>query len=129
MTMEAPPFGGSLPVLASWKPPADPLLAFDEYALLEAMMNVSIDLPLPMRRFAQGGKRIQVTGRSTVRETLEEVIIAFPRLGKKLLSEDQKVYGFISVFINNVDARSLGGEHAPIRDGDTITLIAALAGG
>jgi molybdopterin converting factor small subunit len=49
-------------------------------------------------------------------------------MGERLL-EDGALRRFINIYINDEDVRFLGGLQAPIKDGDSITILPAVAGG
>jgi proteasome lid subunit RPN8/RPN11 len=50
-------------------------------------------------------------------------------LAARLLAPDGGVRRYVSVFVNDEDARQLGGAGAALRDGDELTIVPALSGG
>jgi molybdopterin synthase sulfur carrier subunit len=45
------------------------------------------------------------------------------------VSEDGALHRFINVYVNDEDVRYLGAMETPVADGDTVSLLPAVAGG
>jgi molybdopterin converting factor small subunit len=43
--------------------------------------------------------------------------------------DDSGLRRFVNVYLNDEDVRFLGGLDAPVKDGDTVTVLPAVAGG
>ena len=80
------------------------------------------------RGFA-GGARDVTLDAGTIREALDELVRAHPSLSERLRDEHGKLRPHLALFINQDDARLLGWEDAPLRDGDIVHVIPALSGG
>lgn len=80
------------------------------------------------RGFAGGAKEVALDA-STLREALDGLTIAHPSLGERLRDEHGRLRAHLALFVNDEDARSLGWEDAPLRDGDVVHVIPALSGG
>ena len=91
-------------------------------------MPVTISIPAPLRDLAAGQAELSVSG-ATVGEVLRQVARAHPRLGDRLLDEAGQVRRYVSVFLGDEEVRELGGLAAPVRDGDRLWLVPAIAGG
>ncbi|HEX3274051.1 MAG TPA: MoaD/ThiS family protein [Gemmatimonadales bacterium] len=91
-------------------------------------MPVTFSLPTVLARLADGRATIDATG-----ETLGEVVAAvaerYPRLAPRLRDADGGPYPFVTYYLNDEDIRFRGGFAAPVREGDEITVVAAIAGG
>jgi sulfur-carrier protein len=66
---------------------------------------------------------------TTIREALDTLVRAHPSLAERLRDERGTLRPHLALFINQDDARLLGWEDAPLRDGDIVHLIPALSGG
>ena len=90
-------------------------------------MPVTFSLPTVLARLADGRATIDATG-----ETLGEVVAAvaerYPRLAPRLRDADGGPYPFVTYYLNDEDIRFRGGFAAPVREGDEITVVAAIAG-
>ena len=91
-------------------------------------MEVKVYLPTPLRQYA-GGKEYVVVSASTVGEALQKLIEQYQALRKHLYGETGKLRSFVNVFVNDEDIRHLQGEETPLKEGDTIYIIPAIAGG
>ena len=91
-------------------------------------MNVEIRLPTALRAFADKQEKINVDG-NNVGDALEKLFTTHPRLRQQLMSADGKIRSFVNVYVNEDDARDKQGLATPIKDGDTILIVPAIAGG
>jgi molybdopterin converting factor small subunit len=80
------------------------------------------------RGFA-GGARDVTLDAATLREALEELVRAHPTLAERLRDERGTLRSHLALFVNQEDARLLGWEDAPLREGDIVHVIPALSGG
>jgi MoaD family protein len=91
-------------------------------------MNVEIRLPTALRAFADKQEKIVVDG-NNVGDALEKLFIRHERLRQQLMSSDGKLRSFVNVYVNDDDARDKQGLLTPVKDGDTILIVPAIAGG
>ena len=80
------------------------------------------------RSFA-GGARDVTLDAATLREALEALVRAHPSLAERLRDEHGRLRAHLSLFVNQDDARFLGGEDAALADGDIVHVLPALSGG
>ena len=91
-------------------------------------MSVEVKIPSPLRSLVGGKDVIQSRG-DTVEEVIQEVIAAFPQLRERLCDEKGDVRRFINIFLNGEDIRFLKNLETPVHDGDSLSIIPAIAGG
>ena len=93
-------------------------------------MAVSILIPTPLRRFTGGARSVQVEA-STVGEALAALAEANPDLRTQVFDDAGQVRTFVNIFLGDDNVRNLapGGEPIPVKDGDVLTLVPAIAGG
>jgi molybdopterin converting factor small subunit len=60
---------------------------------------------------------------------LRGLVEQHPALGKNLFSEAGKLRSFVNVYVGDEDIRYLEGEETPVKAGDTVSIIPAIAGG
>ena len=82
----------------------------------------------PVLRAEAGGKREVEASGTTVRELLEDLTARVPALGAKVY-ESGELHSFVNVYVDGEDVRTLGGLETPVRDGSTVILLPAMAGG
>ncbi len=91
-------------------------------------MPVKIHLPTALRPFADRREFVELEGR-TVGEALGALTDKYSELGKHLLDEQGKLRNFVNVYLNEEDIRTLQGPETPIKDGDSLLIVPAIAGG
>lgn len=91
-------------------------------------MPITLALPGVLARFTEGARVLDVSGR-TVGEAVANVTQRFPALATRLVDENGEPYPFVTYYLNDEDLRFAGGFGAPVRDGDEITVVSAVAGG
>jgi molybdopterin/thiamine biosynthesis adenylyltransferase/rhodanese-related sulfurtransferase/molybdopterin converting factor small subunit len=91
-------------------------------------MSVEIRLPTALRAFADKQEKIVVEA-NTVGEALNSLFAMHDRLKAQLLSPDGKLRSFVNVYVNEDDARDKQGLATPVKDGDTVLIVPAIAGG
>ena len=91
-------------------------------------MSVRFSLPTVLARLAEGQSAIEASG-TTLGQAVADVAGRFPRLAPRLRDDAGGPYPFVTFYLNDEDARFRGGFAAPVRDGDEITIVAAIAGG
>jgi molybdopterin converting factor small subunit len=80
------------------------------------------------RNFAGGAREVKLDA-TTLRGVLDGLTVAHPSLRERLRDEHGKLRPHLALFVNDEDARLLGGEDAKLRDGDIVHVIPALSGG
>ncbi len=93
-----------------------------------AAATIRVRLPAMLRPLAGDSAELRVRG-STVGEVLGALGRAHPGLGARLLGADGRPRRYVMLFLNGEDVRSLGGAEAPVRDGDEVMVVPAIAGG
>ena len=90
-------------------------------------MAVSIHIPTPMRPHTEGKAVVEVPG-TTVQGVLEALGAKYPALTQRLFDKGQ-VRRFINVYLNDEDIRYLSNLATPVKEGDELAIIPAVAGG
>lgn len=91
-------------------------------------MAIKVRIPTPLRPVTGGQAEVEGTG-ATVLELLQDLDRRYPGLAGRLFGEDGQVQRFINIFVNDEDIRFLEGTGTPLRDGDEVSIIPAIAGG
>lgn len=90
-------------------------------------MAVLVRIPIPLRRFVEGRSLVEAQG-STVSEVLGDLGLRYPGVHQRLY-EGSGLRPFVNVYLNQEDIRFLAGEQTPVKDGDLISVVPAIAGG
>ncbi len=89
---------------------------------------VRVKLPTILRKHSGGEALVDADG-ATLRELLADLESRFPGITKNVVSEDGGLHRFINVYVNDEDVRYLGSLETAVREGDTISILPAVAGG
>ena len=91
-------------------------------------MAVKVRIPTQLRTLTGGDNEVAVDG-STVGEVLKGLDAAYAGFGERLFDEDGKLRRFVNVFVADEDVRFLQGLDTTVTDGQTISIVPAVAGG
>ena len=89
---------------------------------------VTIIIPTPLRKFTNQQTRITVEGK-TIKEAFSDLILNYPDVKKNLIDENEKIRGFVNIFLEDEDIRNLQEEETIIQPNSVISIIPAIAGG
>ncbi len=93
-------------------------------------MAAAVDVRLPTVLRPQAGGQSTVTVKaSTIGDVLRELVSEFPGMSGQLLNEDGSLHRFVNVYVNDDDVRYLESLDTPVKDGDEVSLLPAVAGG
>jgi molybdopterin synthase sulfur carrier subunit len=90
-------------------------------------MAIEVRIPTILRTYTGGAKSVEGSG-GTLDELFADLDARHGGLRDRLV-DDAGLRRFVNVYLNDEDVRFLGGLGAPVRDGDTVTVLPAVAGG
>jgi molybdopterin converting factor small subunit len=90
-------------------------------------MAIEVRIPTILRSYTGGAKVVEGAG-STLGELIKNLDAAHAGIGGRLL-DGEALRRFVNVYLNDEDVRFLGGLETPVSDGDTVTVLPAVAGG
>ena len=62
-------------------------------------------------------------------QLLANLVEQHPQLGKQLYNEQGQLRSFVNIYVGDEDIRYLQGVETPVPDGETVSIIPAIAGG
>lgn len=90
-------------------------------------MSVEVRIPTILRTYTDGEKVVSAEGAS-----LEELVVnldaSYPGIQERLVDESG-LRRFVNVYLNDEDVRFLDGLATVVSDGDSVTILPAVAGG
>jgi adenylyltransferase/sulfurtransferase len=92
------------------------------------MSKVTVKVPTPLRPFTGGHAEVAVEG-STVGGLVRELATEHPGLQRHLFTPDGKIRSFVTVYLNDEDVRYLQKDATPVKEGDIVSIVPAIAGG
>ncbi|HKI93408.1 MAG TPA: ubiquitin-like small modifier protein 1 [Gaiellaceae bacterium] len=90
-------------------------------------MSTIVRIPPTLRAEVGGERQVPATG-GTVREVLDDLTSRFPGLASQIV-EDGDIAPFVNVYVEGEDVRTLDGMETPVKEGSTVILLPAMAGG
>ena len=91
-------------------------------------MPVTVRVPTPLRSFTDGAEEVAIEG-STIQEIVDNLEASHNGIKERLCGEDGKIRRFLNVYVNDEDIRFLQNQDTPVKDGDTVSIVPAIAGG
>ena len=91
-------------------------------------MPKKIRIPGPLRKLTNGEELVEVSAAS-VGAAIVELQSRFPGIKERLTDETGEVRRFVNVYVNEEDIRFLQNQQTPLKDGDEVSIIPAIAGG
>ena len=91
-------------------------------------MNITVQIPTALRRLTAGNARVTCTA-ANLGELFTALDQQFPDLKPHLRDESGEIRRFLNVYVNEEDIRFLQNQQTPLKDGDEISIIPAIAGG
>ncbi len=90
-------------------------------------MAIEVRIPTILRNYTDGAKAVEGGG-ATIDELFADLEARHPGLRDRLV-DDKGLRRFVNVYLNDEDVRFLGGLDTQVSDGDTVTVLPAVAGG
>lgn len=91
-------------------------------------MAIWVEIPQIFRKHTNGSKVITVEA-ETIREVFERLDDTYPGLRKQLFTDDGELHRFVNVYLNEEDIRYLRYLETPLKGGDRLSILPAVAGG
>ena len=90
-------------------------------------MAVNVSIPTILRSHTGGQKSVEASGK-TLAEVINDLDNRHSGIKDRLVKEGN-LHRFVNVYVNDEDVRFSGGLEAKVSDGDTVTILPAVAGG
>jgi len=91
-------------------------------------MPVKVRIPTPLRKLTNNEEIVEVSA-NTVGSAIGELQSRYPGIQERLLDDSGAVRRFVNVYVNEEDIRFLQNQQTPLKDGDELSIIPAIAGG
>jgi molybdopterin synthase sulfur carrier subunit len=91
-------------------------------------MSIQIRVPTPLRKFTAGAEAVTAEG-TTVGALVDDIERRHPGIKEKICDDAGKVRRFVNIYINGDDIRFLSNLDSPVKDGDEVSIVPAIAGG
>ena len=91
-------------------------------------MPVTVQIPTPLRKLTNNQAEVEVEAGS-VGELVENLDLAYSGIKDKLVDEAGEIRRYVNIYVNDEDIRFLEGAATELREGDSLTIVPAIAGG
>jgi len=91
-------------------------------------MAVRVLIPTPLQKFTNDEATAELTA-SSVDGLLDALEGRYPGIKGRLCDEAGKLRRFLNVYVNSEDIRFLDNQNTPLKDGDEVSIVPAVAGG
>ena len=91
-------------------------------------MAVSVLIPTPLRKFTNEQDTVTVEP-GTVATLISGLDAQFPGIAARLTDDSGELRKFINIYVNEEDIRFHEGKDTPFNEGDSFSIVTAIAGG
>jgi MoaD family protein len=91
-------------------------------------MAIQVRIPTILRSYTGGAKAVEGSGGS-LGALLDDLDTSYPGLRARLVTEDGALHRFVNIYVNDEDVRFTGALETALADGDSVTVLPAVAGG
>ena len=90
-------------------------------------MSVVVSIPTILRTHTGGEKRVNAAG-DTLQAVIADLESNYSGISERLV-DNGRLHRFVNIYVNDEDVRFSGGLETAIADGDSVTILPAVAGG
>jgi sulfur-carrier protein len=91
-------------------------------------MAIEVRIPTILRTYTGGAKAVEASG-TTLDELFVDLDARYSGLRGRLVTDDGQLHRFVNIYVNDEDVRFTGSLGTPLKDGDSVTVLPAVAGG
>ncbi len=91
-------------------------------------MPIPVSIPTPLRPLTDNLDTVEVDGAS-ITDLLSALEKKYPGIGERLLDAQGNVRRFVNIYVNGEDIRFLQDKATPVKPGDEVSIVPAIAGG
>ena len=91
-------------------------------------MTIEVRIPTILRSYTDGEKAVSGKG-DTLTLLIDDLDSRYAGIRGRLITDEGALHRFVNVYVNDEDVRFLGGLQTSLADGDSVTVLPAVAGG
>ena len=91
-------------------------------------MSIKVRIPSPLRNFTQGADVVETDGQS-IAEVLKNLSEKAKGIETRLFKAPEQLNRHVNVYLNDEDIRFLQNLQTPVKAGDEVSIVPAIAGG
>jgi MoaD family protein len=91
-------------------------------------MSIEVRIPTILRTYTGGEKAVEGKG-DTLADLIDDLESRHAGIKGRLITDEGALHRFVNIYVNDEDVRFLGSLETPLKDGDSVTVLPAVAGG
>lgn len=91
-------------------------------------MSVRVRIPSPLRNYTNGADSVVASGGS-IAEVLNDLKNQAAGIETRLFKGEGQLNRFVNIYLNDEDIRFMKNLETPVKEGDEISIVPAIAGG
>ena len=91
-------------------------------------MAIEVKIPTILRSYTGGEKTVEAKG-DTLSALIDNLDGNYAGLKGRLITDEGGLHRFVNVYVNDEDVRFTGSLDTTLKDGDSVTILPAVAGG
>lgn len=91
-------------------------------------MAITVRIPQPLRSLTGDVATVNGSGDSLL-ACINDLDAQYPGVRERVMDESGEIRRFVNVYINGDDVRFIQGLSSPLKDGDEVSIVPAVAGG
>lgn len=91
-------------------------------------MAITVHIPTPLRKLTDNQAEVAIEA-ANVTELVDNLEAAHGGIKEKLLDDSGQIRRYVNLYVNDEDIRFLDGSDTELKDGDTVSIVPAIAGG
>ena len=92
-------------------------------------MSVTVRIPAPLRKVTGEREVVTAADGGSLLEMINRLDQEYPGLKERICDESGEIRRFVNLYINGEDVRFLSGLETPLKAGDEVSIVPAVAGG
>ena len=92
------------------------------------MAMIKVRIPTPLQKLTKNKDVVECSAEN-VKDLVDNLEKSYPGLKERLCDENGKIRRFLNIYVNDEDIRFLKMDQTPLKDGDEVSIIPAIAGG
>jgi len=92
-------------------------------------MTVKVKIPTPLRGLTNNQDLVNTESATSVSEMITDLEGQFPGIRERLVDETGELRRFVNIYVNGEDVRFLDNLGTPLKSGDDVSIVPAVAGG
>ncbi len=91
-------------------------------------MAITVRIPQPLRNLTGNQSTVAADG-ANLGDCITTLETTYPGIRERLMDESGQLRRFVNVYVNGDDVRFIDGLSTPLKDGDEVSIVPAVAGG